>query len=374
MNIREKFAQYRENGFSDEIKNKLTKVRFNKKSAQAGIVAGMLALLMTFGLVNTNVSDEVVAEQASVEAAGVAEVAEAEASEWSNRLMADVDEYLTIRQAADINSAVAGKLRKTDVADIVETLDGWYHITSGSVDGYVKAEYCKTGEEAKALSEQVCVTYATASTGGLRVRSAADENSAIVTVMNQGGKLPVAKDATPAEGWVPVALKSSTGYVKAEYVTVETAYGKAISAAEEAAYIAQAKKAAEAAAQKTAAARVQNAPVAVNVDDVTLLAALIQHEAGSGSYDGKLAVGAVVMNRVRSGSYPSSVYNVINQRGQFGGGVSSLNSIINRGVSSSCVQAAQEAINGADNTGGSLQFRSARSGHAGTVIGGNVFW
>ena len=57
--------------------------------------------------------------------------------------------------------------------------------------------------------------------------------------------------------------------------------------------------------------------VDVEVSDVTLLAALIQCEAGNESYEGKLAVGAVVMNRVRSGSYPSTVSGVINAPSQF---------------------------------------------------------
>ena len=52
---------------------------------------------------------------------------------------------------------------------------------------------------------------------------------------------------------------------------------------------------------------VQNAAVEATVDDVTLLAAIIQCEAGNEVYEGQLAVGAVVMNRVRSGGYPGTV-------------------------------------------------------------------
>ena len=119
----------------------------------------------------------------------------------------------------------------------------------------------------------------------------------------------------------------------------------------------------------------QNASVAANCDEVTLLAALIQCEAGSECYEGQLAVGAVVMNRLRSGAYPSSLYDVIYQSGQFTpAGNGKVASVISSGVSGSCLQAAQEALSGVDNTGGALSFRRASSGQAGVVIGNHVFF
>lgn len=59
------------------------------------------------------------------------------------------------------------------------------------------------------------------------------------------------------------------------------------------------------------------APATTISDDQYLLAYVIWHEAGNQSYEGMQAVGIVVMNRVRSGSFPNTVYNVINQPGQF---------------------------------------------------------
>ena len=120
---------------------------------------------------------------------------------------------------------------------------------------------------------------------------------------------------------------------------------------------------------------VQNQSVAASVDDVTLLAALIQCEAGNEPYEGQLAVGAVVMNRVRSGRYPGSIYEVIYQAGQFPpAGKGYVANKISNGVKSSCLQAAQEAIDGMDNTGGAMSFRRASSGHPGVVIGNHVFY
>ena len=134
-------------------------------------------------------------------------------------------------------------------------------------------------------------------------------------------------------------------------------------------------EAAKKAAQTTTTMVTQNASVAANCDEVTLLAALIQCEAGSECYEGQLAVGAVVMNRLRSGAYPSSLYDVIYQSGQFTpAGNGKVASVISSGVSGSCLQAAQEALSGVDNTGGALSFRRTSSGQAGVVIGNHVFF
>ena len=130
-------------------------------------------------------------------------------------------------------------------------------------------------------------------------------------------------------------------------------------------------------AEKEAAAKgeTRKAAVAASTDDVTLLGALIQCEAGSCSYEGMVAVGAVVMNRVRSGAYPGSISGVIYQGGQFTPALNgSVAAVLSRGVSGACIQAAQEAIGGRDNTNGALSFRSAASGYSGTVIGANVFF
>ncbi len=144
--------------------------------------------------------------------------------------------------------------------------------------------------------------------------------------------------------------------------------GSALTSEEVAAKEAEEAKAKEKEAGKKPAAN-------ANSDEVTLLGALIQCEAGSGSYEGMVAVGAVVMNRVRSGGYPSSISGVIYQSGQFTPALSgAVANVAASGVRSACLQAAREAINGTDNTNGALSFRSAASGHSGTIIGANVFF
>ena len=176
------------------------------------------------------------------------------------------------------------------------------------------------------------------------------------------------KDAAADEGWVAVHTSDATAYVSAEYVGVELNLGTALNSEEVAAKEAEdAKEEAAESAKKPAAS--------ANADEVTLLGALIQCEAGSGSYEGMVAVGAVVMNRVRSGAYPGSISGVIYQGGQFPPALNgSVANVMANGVRSACLQAAREAISGVDNTNGAVSFRSAASGYAGTVIGANVFF
>lgn len=298
-----------------------------------------------------------------------------EAEEWQDRLMADVNEFLYIRAEGSEDAEIVGKLYKGAVAQVAEVGDTWTHVTSGNVDGYVMNSYCLYGTDAMNYANETFDVEAEIQTDGLRVRSSADPEASVLAAVSTGMSFPVDADAEAVEGWVAIDYKGSTGYVSAEYVTTELALGEAVTIEEEKERLA--KEAAEAAksAQVSSSGTVQNGAMAASVDDVTLLAALIQCEAGSESYEGQLAVGAVVMNRVRSGAYPGSIYGVIYESGQFTpAGRGSVASVAANGPKASCVQAAQEAINGADNTGGAVRFRGASSGQPGVVIGNHVFW
>lgn len=108
--------------------------------------------------------------------------------------------------------------------------------------------------------------------------------------------------------------------------------------------------------------------------DLALLAALIECEAGGESYEGKLAVGSVVMNRVRSSYFPNTVVEVIYQKGQFTPVASGRFAVVlSRGANSSCVQAAQETLAG-NITVGCLYFRRNRGTIEGIIIGNHVFY
>lgn len=291
--------------------------------------------------------------------------------------MADVNDYLYVRASADADAEIVGKLYKGDVAEIQEEGSGWTHVASGNVDGYVNNDYCVTGTEALAYAQQNFDTEAEVLTNGLRIRSEADENASVITAVSEGTTLKVDSGVETDDKWVAVVYGGTTRYVSADYVTTSLALGEGVTIEEEQAELARIaeEEAAKKAAQVTEVTTVQNAAVEATVDDVTLLAAIIQCEAGNEVYEGQLAVGAVVMNRVRSGGYPGTVHDVIYQKSQFPpAGAGSVANVAAKGPKQSCLQAAQEALNGTDNTGGATCFRRASSGHAGVVIGNHVFY
>lgn len=109
-------------------------------------------------------------------------------------------------------------------------------------------------------------------------------------------------------------------------------------------------------------------------DDTAMLAALIECEAGGESYEGKLAVGSVVLNRVRSSRFPNTVMGVIYQSGQFSPVASGrFATVLARGADSSCTQAAQEVLGG-NLTLDCLYFRVNTGTISGIVIGNHVFY
>ena len=110
--------------------------------------------------------------------------------------------------------------------------------------------------------------------------------------------------------------------------------------------------------------------------DLKLLANLIYCEAGGEPYEGKLAVGAVVINRVRSAKFPGTVVGVIYQKNQFspvGSGRLDMYLAIDK-ANADCYRAAQEAMAGLTNVGSCLFFRTPIPGLVGINIGGHVFY
>ena len=109
--------------------------------------------------------------------------------------------------------------------------------------------------------------------------------------------------------------------------------------------------------------------------DEDIMAAIIECEAGGESYTGKVAVGAVVMNRVRSPLFPNTVLEVIMAPKQFspvGSGRFAI--VLARGANESCYQAARDAMAGASPVGNCLFFRTPIPGLEGQRIGGHIFY
>lgn len=187
------------------------------------------------------------------------ETASEDEQDFRGLVIARVNNYVNVRSIPSEEGEIVGKLYDKSVGEFEEEIDGWYKITSGNCSGYVKAEYCVTGDEAQALAKEVGTTYAVVNTTTLKVRQEASTDSAVL------GLVPIEEELVVVEeldGWVKVAIEEGDGYVSREYVNLRTDFVHAESKEEEEARLAEEAKEREearAAAQATEAARATQA-------------------------------------------------------------------------------------------------------------------
>ena len=199
-------------------------------------------------------SDKVAAE-AAVAAEQVSEnEVPVVASEYADIAIAQVNNYVNVRAEANTDSEVLGKLYNNSAATVLETTeDGWYKITSGSVTGYVKAEYVVTGDEE--LARRVSTRYATVTTTTLYVRMEPSTEAGILTMLGEGDDFVVVDESMKDTGWVVVTTEEGDGYVSTDYVNLWTDFVTAESKAEEEARLAKEEAERKAAAAAAAAAK-----------------------------------------------------------------------------------------------------------------------
>lgn len=171
------------------------------------------------------------------------------APNYDNIAVSKVSGSVNIRTEANTTSAVTGKIQNDCAAEILETVDGeggkWYKIRSGSVTGYIKAEYFVTGEAAAARAKEVGHTYGIIKGAAtVRLRATPDLNGKTLTLLGEGARCSVVGQ----EGsFVKVAVDTDLeGYVSSEYIETEVEFKEAVSSEEEKA---QAQKEADAAIQ-----------------------------------------------------------------------------------------------------------------------------
>ena len=172
---------------------------------------------------------------------------------FKSLVIAQVNDYVNVRSIPSEEGEILGKLYDKSVGEFIEEDNGWYKITSGSVTGYVKAEYCVTGDDAVALAKKVGNRIATVTTTTLKVR---EEPSLDATVL---GLVPIQDQLLVTEeldNWVKVNIEEGDGYVSLDYVTLSTEFVKAESKEEEEARLAK-----EEAAKSESSATTSEAPV-----------------------------------------------------------------------------------------------------------------
>ncbi|WP_419013816.1 cell wall hydrolase [Gallintestinimicrobium sp.] len=317
----------------------------------------------------------------------------------------DAKDMLDIHAEANTASAVIGQVMEDGHVAILAKYNDWVQIQAGEIAGWVPAENLVeteiSNEEAVAANEQVIAerTGETASEDEFFAEEEVqqDETAALQAEASEAAQNEI-EEVQAAEEAARIEAEAQAKAAAEEAARIE-AEAQAKAAAEEAARIeaeaqakaaeeaarleaeAQAKAAAEEAArieaeaQQAALAAQAAQTAAISAEELKLLANIIYCEAGSESYVGKVAVGNVIMNRVKSASQPDTITEVVYAKGQFS---PVRNGSLQRALSSdkadaACYQAAIEALAGAQPVGDKLFFRR-NNGRSGQVIGHHVFY
>lgn len=172
-------------------------------------------------------------------------ISDAEKQEEENEdvlIIAQVNDYVNIRNTPGTDGEIVGKLYNNSVGTLIGKDGDWYQMKSGSVEGYVKAEYFKSGDEAKKIADEVGNKVATVNTETLKVRSEADLEASVLGLVPGGEELSVLDEKN---GFVKVSIEEGDGWVSEDYVIVATEYVTAESVEEEKARLAEEEKAKE---------------------------------------------------------------------------------------------------------------------------------
>lgn len=330
--------------------------------------------------------------------------------EFSDKCVVITDN-VNVREEADTESGIVGKMNDGAVGTINSTEGEWLNITSGDVTGYVKSEFVKTGDAAYDYAKNFYRITAVVTEDGVNVRKEASTDSDVIAAAYTGIAYQVDKAETEsADNWVCVLIDGTNkGYINADYIEVTEGYPVATvfevveEKTEETQTIDNAssdnqttEKQQETTEEQTTEAPAANnqtteAPatdnqttvavtargsVALSEEDINLMAAVMTLECGSESYEGQLAVANVILNRLQSGAWGSTMSAVVYAPSQFT--VVNLPSF-NTYISPSCLQAARDACAGTNNIGGYMSFRplsNVNTSNLGsyTIIGNHCFF
>ena len=191
--------------------------------------------------------------------------------EYLNIAFSDTGDFTYIRSAPDENSDWVGKLYSDSTAEVLEYLDGWTKIRSGTAEGYVPADALITGEDARGCAQEYENSTATVTAYALNVRDGQGTDAEILTQIGQGEEYNITGDAV--DGWYPVKVGAIDGWVSGDYIETETSYSYGETREEEEQRIAEEKaleeqraleEAAREAAEQQAAAAQETAVQAVS--------------------------------------------------------------------------------------------------------------
>ncbi len=303
---------------------------------------------------------------------------ETEPYKYKDAFLVNVDAYLNVRSTPSTDGEIVGKIYRGGGGQVVEKGTEWSKIVSGNVTGYINNQYVWFAEEAEAHMAEVCTRYGVSATDSLRVRKGPGTEYDVIAVINAGAEVQILS----VDGeWAKVNYIGTEAYISAEYLEMEYVIETGITIEEEQEAIRleqeriaaeqKAKEEAEAARQAKVQEAINNSQLTqtvqtsgynVSAEDAYLLACVVCAEAGYESYEGKLAVANVVLNRLNGGYYGNTIYDVVYAKGQFSVvNNGALNRVINNGPNAESLQAAKDALAGKNNVPNYTNFCSLRA-------------
>ena len=327
-------------------------------------------------------------------------------SEFDSKFVSTCDN-VNIRDKASQSSEIIGKMEDGTVGDIISSDGEWLQVKSGDITGYVNSEFVKTGKDAYEYAKKFYHETATVNDDGVCIREEASKESEVVLSAFAGESFEIGKSNSDNSDWVCIVIDDSTvGYINSDFVDVTKGYpvatpykddtddidtndiekedGTEVSfqtdknepdltakADDEVGDVAnQPSPEADTTTADNSSNDDQNidnqvAPsvtargaITLSEDDINLIAAVMTLECGAEPYDGQLAVANVILNRLQSGAYGSTVSDVVYAPNQFTVVNSDrFQSVLNGGASSSCVNAIREACQGTNNIGSYISYR-----------------
>lgn len=295
--------------------------------------------------------------------------------------VANVDTVLNVRSDTSEEADKVGVLYTECGGTVLEQKDGWTKIESGRLIGWVNDEYLLFDEEAETLAKETGTTVATVFAENLRVRQEPSTDADVLTTVKENDAVEIS--GIMDDGWAEVNLNEKTGYVSLEFLnlnylpkTGET--NDEILEREEAEKAALKENAPKAETVEVDAELTISTGYEGTAGDLEMLATIIYCEAGNQPYEGKVAVGNVVLNRMNSARFPNSINEIIRAPRQFSPvGNGRYDRVLGSGrVPEACYQAARDAMSGVSYVGECLFFKNPKLAgeHPGIHIGDHVFW
>lgn len=273
--------------------------------------------------------------------------------DWKNKGIPKDNKEFPVFNAPNAKEII-GKVYPDTIMSVISAEGDWVRLQSGYLQGYIRKDSIFEDNEARDRADQICPRQILSDYEDTQIMSAPDTQSKVLQYMVQRKVYPVLE---VKNGWAKISVSNNLkGYVALQNVKQVRSihFGRTIE-------------------------NMENPQEPFVKDKLTaqerrMLAALIYCEAQGEVFEGQVAIGTVVLNRIHSDHYPNSLSEVILQKDQFEPVTQGKYAVVLKNpevISPSCYEAADAAIQGSNTVGDALYFKV---GNSGKIIGNHGFY